>query len=138
MRGAMPQLSPEKYSEVITEYAIAPRMIDSSREYQRSKQALERLLFPERKLSREEDSIAKLLLHLVDHYEHRTTTPPASTPRQVLRHLMDQRQLKQADLAPVFGTVSIVSEVLSGKRQINAKQARKLADYFHLSTDLFV
>ena len=131
-------ISPEKYSEVIAEYAIAPRMIDSSREYQRSKQALERLLFPERKLSREEDSIAKLLLHLVDHYEHRTTTPPASTPRQVLRHLMDQRQLKQADLAPVFGTVSIVSEVLSGKRQINAKQARKLADYFHLSTDLFV
>ncbi len=51
---------------------------------------------------------------------------------------MDQRQLKQADLAPVFGTGSIVSEVLSGKRQINAKQARKLADYFHLSTDLFV
>lgn len=131
-------ISPEKYSEVIVEYAIAPRMIDSPREYQRSKQALERLLFPERKLSREEDSIAKLLLHLVDHYEHRTTTPPASTPRQVLRHLMDQRQLKQADLAPVFGTVSIVSEVLSGKRQINAKQARKLADYFQLSTDLFV
>ena len=134
----MSELIPEKYSEVIVEYAIAPRMIDSSREYQRSKQALERLLFPERKLSREEDSIAKLLLHLVDHCEHRTTTPPASTPRQVLRHLMDQLQLKQADLAPVFGTVSIVSEVLSGKRQINAKQARKLADYFHLSADLFV
>ena len=131
-------ISSEKYSEVIVEYAIAPRMIDSSREYQRSKQALERLLFPERKLSPEEGAIAKLLLHLVDHYEHRTTTPPASTPRQVLRHLMDQRQLKQADLAPVFGTVSIVSEVLRGKRQINAKQARKLADYFQLSTDLFV
>ena len=131
-------ISPEKYSEVIAEYAIAPRMIDSSREYQRSKQALERLLFPERKLSREEDSIAKLLLHLVEHYEHRTTTPPAASPCQALRHLMDQRGLKQADLAPVFGTVSIVSEVLSGKRQINAKQARKLADYFHLSTDLFV
>ncbi len=134
----MPQLSPEKYSEVITEYAIAPRRIDSALEYLRAKKALERLLFPERKLSREEDAMAKLLLHLVDHYEHRTTTPPASTPRQVLRHLMDQRQLKQADLAPVFGTVSIVSEVLSGKRQINAKQARKLADYFQLSTDLFV
>ena len=131
-------ISPEKYGEVIAEYAIAPHMIDSSREYQRSKQALERLLFPERKLSREEDAMAKLLLHLVDHYEHRTATPPASAPHQVLRHLMDQKKLKQADLAPVFGTVSIVSEVLSGKRQINAKHARKLADYFHLSTDLFV
>ena len=135
----MPTLiSPEKYGEVIAEYAIAPRLIESPAEYKRSKKALERLLLPERKLSPEEDAIAKLLLHLVDLYEHRTTTPPASSPRQVLRHLMDQRQLKQADLAPVFGTVSIVSEVLNGKRQINAKQARKLADYFHISTDVFV
>ncbi len=130
----MSELSPEKYREVIAEYAIAPRVINSPAEHTRSKQALERLLFPERKLSLEEDSIAKLLLHLVDHYEHRTTTPPASSPRQVLRHLMDQRGLKQADLAPVF----VVSEVLSGKRHINAKQARRLADYFHLSTDVFV
>lgn len=131
-------ISPEKYGEVITEYAIAPRMIESAREYRHAKQALERLLFPERKLSPEEDAMAKLLLHLVDFYEHRTTTAPASTPRQVLRHLMDQRQLKQADLAPVFGAVSIVSEVLNGKRQINAKQARKLADYFRISADVFV
>ena len=122
----------------MAEYGIAPRMIESPAEYKRAKQALERLLFPERKLSPEEDSMAKLLLHLVDLYEHPTTTPPASSPRQVLRHLMDQRQLKQADLAPVFGTVSVVSEVLNGKRQINAKQARKLADYFHISTDVFV
>ena len=135
----MPTLiSPEKYGEVIAEYAIAPRLIESPAEYKRSKQALERLLFPERKLSPEEDAMVKLLLHLVDLYEHRTTTPPASSPRQVLRHLMDQRQLKQADLAPVFGTVSVVSEVLNGKRQINAKQARKLADYFHISTDVFI
>lgn len=135
----MPTLiSPEKYCVVIAEYAIAPRMIGSPAEYKRSKQALERLLFPERKLSPEEDAMATLLLHLVDLYEHRTTTPPASSPRQVLRHLMDQRQLKQADLAPFFGTVSVVSEVLNGKRQINAKQARKLADYFHISTDVFV
>ena len=86
----MPTLiSPEKYGDVIAEYALAPRLIESPAEYKRSKQALERLLLPERKLSPEEDAMAKLLLHLVDLYEHRTTTPPASSPRQVLRHLMD-------------------------------------------------
>ena len=135
----MPTLiSPEKYGDVIAEYALAPRLIESPAEYKRSKQAIERLLLPERKLSPEEDSMAKLLLHLVDLYEHRTTTPPASSPRQVLRYLMDRRQLKQAELAPVFGTVSVVSEVLNGKRPINAKQARKLADYFQVSTGVFV
>ena len=134
----MPALDVNKYREAMVKYALAPRMIDNQTEYKRSKQALERLLFPERKLSPEEDAMATLLLHLVDHFEHRTTTPPSSSPGQVLRHLMDQRQLKQADLAPVLGTVSIVSEVLNGKRQINAKQARKLADYFQISTDVFI
>jgi len=51
---------------------------------------------------------------------------------------MDQRQLKQAGLLPVFGAVSVVSELLNGKRQINAKQARKLANYFQISTGVFV
>ena len=134
----MPTLDVKKYRNALIEYALAPRMIDNQAEYRRSKQALERLLFPERKLSPEEDAMATLLLHLVNHYEHRTTTPPSSSPSQVLRHLMDQRHLKQADLAPIFGTVSVVSEVLNGKRQINAKQARKLADYFRISTDVFI
>ena len=123
----MPTLSPEKYGEVIVEYRLTPRMIASHADYKRAKLALEHLLFPERKLSAEEDALATLLLHLVDHYEQQTTTPPNSSPRQVLRHLMDQRQLRQADLAPILGTVSIVSEVLNGKRLINARQARKLA-----------
>ena len=49
----MPTLSPEKYGKVIVEYSIAPRMITNPAEYKRSKQALERMLFPERKLSPE-------------------------------------------------------------------------------------
>jgi len=62
----MPTLSPEKYGKVIVEYSIAPRMITNPAEYKRSKQALERMLFPERKLSPEEDAMAALLFHLVD------------------------------------------------------------------------
>jgi len=54
------------------------------------------------------------------------------------QHLMEQRGLKQADLVGVFGTPSIVSEVLSGKREMNARQARRLADFFDLTADLFV
>src|SRR5689334_23044417 len=85
---------------------------------------LERLLFPERELSVEEDAIAKLLIHLVEIYEDGVTAPPKTTPREVLQHLMEQRGLKQGDLVGVFGTPSIISEVLSGKREINASQAR--------------
>jgi len=133
----MPTLNAEKYASVVAEYEYAPKLIESKREYRRSKRALERLLFPERKLSVEEDSMAKLLIHLIEIYENGAAVPPKTTPGQVLQHLMEQRGLKK-DLVDVFGTPSIASEVLSGKREINARQARRLADFFDLTADLFV
>ena len=46
-------------------------------------------------------------------------------PVEVLRFLMDQHGLKQKDLADVFGTRSIVSEVLSGKRKLNEEHIER-------------
>jgi len=134
----MPTLNAEKYASVVSEYEYAPKVIDSEREYRQSRRALERPVFPERKLSGEEDALAKLLLHLIGVYEDRTVVPPKTTPRQVLQHLMEQRGLKQADLVRLFGAASIVSEVLSGKPEINARHARGLSNYFGLPADLFV
>jgi hypothetical protein len=68
----------------------------------------------------EEDALAKLLIHLIGLYEDRAVIPLKTSPRQVLQHLMEQRGLKQRDMVAVFGTASIVSEILSGKREINA------------------
>lgn len=82
--------------------------------------------------------MAKLLLHLIDAYEEQHANPPQTTPREVLIHLMEQRELRQKDLVGVFGAVSTVSSVLSGKREINARQARKLAEFFGVTADLFV
>jgi HTH-type transcriptional regulator/antitoxin HigA len=134
----MPTLNKEKYASVVAEYDCAPKMIESEREYRGCREALERLLFPSRKLSLEQDALAKLLIHLIGLYEDRATIPPKTSPRQVLRHLMAQRRLKQRDVVALFGTASIVSEILSGKREINAKQARRLADFFSVPADLFI
>jgi HTH-type transcriptional regulator/antitoxin HigA len=71
-------------------------------------------------------------------YEERHEPIPQGSPAEVLRFLMDQHDLKQADLAELFGAQSNVSEVLSGKREINARQARALASRFGVSTAAFV
>lgn len=134
----MPTLNAEKYASVVADYDYAPKMIDSDREYRQCRKVLERLLFPERKLSVEEDALAKLLIHLIGVYEDRIVVPPTTTPRQVLHHLMEQRRLKQSDLVRLFGTASIVSEVLSGKREINARHARELSNFFGLPAGLFI
>jgi HTH-type transcriptional regulator / antitoxin HigA len=50
---------------------------------------------------------------------------------------MDQRHLRQKDLVDVFGTPSVVSEVLSGKREMNKDHIKRLSQRFHLSPELF-
>jgi HTH-type transcriptional regulator/antitoxin HigA len=50
---------------------------------------------------------------------------------------MDQHNLKQKDLTDIFGTPSITSEVLSGKRELNKEHIRRLSKRFKVSPELF-
>lgn len=80
----------------------------------------------------------ELLGQLVEDYEKSHHDVPDAEPGQVLRFLMDQHGLKQSDLAQELGAQSVVSEVLNGHRQINARQAKALAKRFGVSVAVFV
>jgi HTH-type transcriptional regulator/antitoxin HigA len=56
----------------------------------------------------------------------------------MLRFLMEQRNLRQRDLIPVFGASSVASDVVNGKRAISKAHARKLAEFFQVPADLFL
>jgi HTH-type transcriptional regulator/antitoxin HigA len=56
----------------------------------------------------------------------------------LIAFLMEQRDLRQADLLPVFGSRSVASDVLAGKREPSKAHIRKLADFFHVSPELFL
>jgi HTH-type transcriptional regulator/antitoxin HigA len=71
-------------------------------------------------------------------YENRNVAMPNAEPSAVLRFLMEQHDLRQTDLAMIFGSQSNVSEVLRGKRKINARQARALAKRFGVSPAVFI
>jgi HTH-type transcriptional regulator/antitoxin HigA len=51
---------------------------------------------------------------------------------------MSANNLKQKDLLYVFGTPSIVSEVLHGKRQLTTEHIRRLSRRFHVSPEVFI
>jgi HTH-type transcriptional regulator/antitoxin HigA len=74
----------------------------------------------------------------VHDFENRNVKLPDADPATTLRFLMDQHDLRQVDLAELFGTQSNVSEVLSGKRDINARQARALAQRFGVTPAAFI
>lgn len=74
----------------------------------------------------------------VHDYEEQNVEIPEARPAAVLRFLMEQHNLRQADLADIFGSQSNVSEILSGKREINARQARMLGERFKVSPAAFI
>lgn len=78
------------------------------------------------------------LSDLVVAYESkRFDAGPGMSPVEMLRYLMDQNGLTQADLAPLFGGQSRVSDFLSGKRDLSKAQIEKLSDRFKLSPTAF-
>jgi HTH-type transcriptional regulator/antitoxin HigA len=55
-----------------------------------------------------------------------------------LLHLMEENDLKQVDLVDMFGTKSIASEVLTGKRRLTFGHVRELSARFGLPADVFI
>ena len=79
-----------------------------------------------------------LVGQLVEDYEATRHVIPDAAPHEVLRFLLDQHGLKQSDLASEIGGQSVVSDILSGKRAINARQAKALAVRFGVSAVAFL
>lgn len=74
---------------------------------------------------------------LVHAYEERHESMPAATGSEVLRDLMSEHGLTQSDLTEI-GSQGVVSEILSGSRELNVRQIRRLAERFGVSPAVFV
>ncbi len=75
---------------------------------------------------------------LVEAYERSEWPRTAPTLPVLLAYIMDQHSLSRADLVPLLGTASRVSEVLGGKRDLSMTMVRRLRERFHISADLLV
>ena len=75
---------------------------------------------------------------LVEAYERTQWPRTAPALPVLLNYLIDQHGLSRADLVPLLGTASRVSEVFSGKRDLSMTMVRRLRERFHISADLLV
>ena len=94
-------------------------------------------LLRQKKRTAEEKRLAELLTLLIEEFEEKEYALPAGDPIDMLRHLMDSNNLRQVDLLDVFGTASVVSEVLKGKRELSKAHITRLSARFHLSPAVF-
>ena len=82
-------------------------------------------------------TLAERIGDLLEAYEAKHHSTPPGSPTDVLVFLMEQNGLKQADL-PEIGAQSVVSDVLSGKRQLNVRQVSALCKRFGISANAFI
>jgi HTH-type transcriptional regulator / antitoxin HigA len=114
-----------------------PAVIRSEKENEHYTALLEELDRKGSKLTSAEQRLAELLTLLIEDFEERHYALKPATPIAVLEELMAANELKQKDLLDIFGTPSIVSEVLSGKRRLTTEHIRKLCARFHVSAEVF-
>jgi len=124
-----------EYTSLLRE--VAPKVIRTEQENEAYTEILYELDRRSKNLTAAEKELAELLTLLIESFEETRYRLPRANPLETLRFLMDQHDLKQKDLVKVFGTASIVSEVLSGKRELNKEHIKRLSRRFHVSPELF-
>jgi HTH-type transcriptional regulator / antitoxin HigA len=125
-----------KYGRLLAR--TVPVVIRNDVEYERVVAEIAKLLRKGENLSPEEERLLDLFSVLVERYEDETEDFPASPPHRLLRFLMEQNDLQQADLVSIFGSSGRISEVVNGKRGISKAQAKALGAFFRVSPELFI
>jgi HTH-type transcriptional regulator/antitoxin HigA len=114
----------------------SPTPITSERQHDEYLAVLDKLASKDNPTS-EEEKYAKVLVTLIEAYEEEHHSIAHASPVEVLRTLMDANSLRQKDLVPIFGSESIVSEILHKKRDLNKTHIEKLSRRFHVSPAVF-
>ena len=110
-------------------------VIENDRDHAEAKALIEKLM-------ESNDAAAQARMtaqaRLIEAYERARW--PRRTPSlpDLLTYLMEQHGLSRADLVPLLGTPSRVSEVLNGKRELSMSMVRKLRERFRISADLLI
>jgi HTH-type transcriptional regulator / antitoxin HigA len=127
----------QTYADLVVK--VLPTAIQSEEEYEIMLANIDELMSKcEDKLLPEEERLLETLAILVEAYEDEHYPMPEVPPNEVLKFLMEDRNLKQSDLLHIFGSSGIASEVVNGKRSISKAQAKKLAEFFKVSVELFI
>jgi HTH-type transcriptional regulator / antitoxin HigA len=110
-------------------------IIENEKDHEQAKALVEELMGSENAAER-----ARMVAQarLIEAYERARWPRRTPTLSDLLAYLMDQHGLSRADLVPLLGTPSRVSEVLNGKRDLSMSMVRKLRERFNISADLLI
>jgi HTH-type transcriptional regulator / antitoxin HigA len=74
----------------------------------------------------------ELLSLLIENYEKENFSLMAPSPIEAIKFRMEQMNLKQTDIAPLFGGKTRISEVMNGKRPLTLRMIALLHKYLEI------
>ncbi|HAA30300.1 MAG TPA: transcriptional regulator [Cyanobacteria bacterium UBA8553] len=124
----------ETYASLLAKYQ--PKVIKTDEENEQAIALAEKL---SHRVNRtlEESALLELLITLIEKYEDEHYPLGETTPHSMLLHLMEARNLEEADLVEILGSREVVSQVMSRKKEITQEVAKALGQFFHVDSSLF-
>ncbi len=122
------------YAPLLSE--TRPEVIRDEKQNQTYIQRWEELT-TKKSITRAEEKLIELLALLIEEFEAKHCPVPDAPPIAIVRHLMEAHHLRQKELVDVFGTESIASEVLHGKRELTKEHISRLSARFGVSPAVF-
>ena len=102
------------------------KIIKNEQEYNKALAELEALIDADPDTDSPESEKLEVLALLIEKYEQESFPSRLPDPIAAIRFRMEQMDLKPIDLEPYLGSMSRVSEILSGKRSLTPKMIRSL------------
>ncbi len=110
-------------------------VLQNDSDHAKAKALVEKLM---RSNDRRDDARLAAQARLIEAYERSRRPRRRPGPVEILTYLMEQHGLSRADLVPLLGTPSRVSEVLGGKRDFSMTMVQRLRERFNISADALI
>ena len=82
-------------------------------------------------------SLFEITMDLIEKWEDEHVEIPDTEPKEVLRFLLEEHDLKQKDLSDI-ASPTLVSDILAGRRDISRTLAKNLAHRFNVGVSAFL
>jgi len=110
-------------------------VIDDDKELDRARKLVDRLMTSDNPADIARLSAQARLIAAYEEGKHPRRSPRVS---EIIRYLMDQHGLSRADMVPILGTASRVSEVLRGKKGLSMTMVQRLRARFRVPADILL
>ena len=129
---------PKDYGSLCREILL-PRPIHDAADYDNTVEVSDAMVLFQDDFTPDQHDYFDLLCNLIEDYDVEHVKWPKLKGREILQHLLDERDLAAADLSRILnGSRNLGAMILRGERNLTLAHIRKLAAHFKVGAEVFL